>query len=157
MLDRRADLCQGYIGELLRHRIESCPRTALCNLLVTKTNFTLQYLVCSDNRSHQLATSVSQLANTPPSLPINLLFNSALPHTLDLAAGPALQLQLLLLLSTPRHSRTPCLTSRRSYAKRRMPPKKQVKEEKVLLGRPGNNLKSGIVCGPKRWKHPNKD
>jgi len=26
-----------------------------------------------------------------------------------------------------------------------MPPKKQVKEEKVLLGRPGNNLKSGIV------------
>ncbi|KAI0002780.1 putative GTP-binding protein [Xylariaceae sp. FL0662B] len=26
-----------------------------------------------------------------------------------------------------------------------MPPKKQVQEEKVLLGRPGNNLKSGIV------------
>ncbi|KAK2737186.1 hypothetical protein FQN57_000443 [Myotisia sp. PD_48] len=26
-----------------------------------------------------------------------------------------------------------------------MPPKKQVKEEKILLGRPGNNLKSGIV------------
>jgi obg-like ATPase 1 len=30
-----------------------------------------------------------------------------------------------------------------------MPPKKVVKEEKILLGRPGNNLKSGIVCtGP---------
>jgi obg-like ATPase 1 len=29
--------------------------------------------------------------------------------------------------------------------KRRMPPKKPVKEEKILLGRPGNNLKSGIV------------
>ncbi|KAJ8603188.1 hypothetical protein MRB53_042241 [Persea americana] len=28
-----------------------------------------------------------------------------------------------------------------------MPPKKAVKEEKLLLGRPGNNLKSGIVCG----------
>lgn len=27
-----------------------------------------------------------------------------------------------------------------------MPPKKQVVQEKVLLGRPGNNLKSGIVC-----------
>ncbi len=27
-----------------------------------------------------------------------------------------------------------------------MPPKKPVKEEKILLGRPGNNLKSGIVC-----------
>lgn len=26
-----------------------------------------------------------------------------------------------------------------------MPPKKQIKEEKILLGRPGNNLKSGIV------------
>jgi hypothetical protein len=28
---------------------------------------------------------------------------------------------------------------------RKMPPKKEVKEEKILLGRPGNNLKSGIV------------
>lgn len=27
-----------------------------------------------------------------------------------------------------------------------MPPKKQIVQEKVLLGRPGNNLKSGIVC-----------
>lgn len=26
-----------------------------------------------------------------------------------------------------------------------MPPKKEVKQEKVLLGRPGNSLKSGIV------------
>jgi obg-like ATPase 1 len=26
-----------------------------------------------------------------------------------------------------------------------MPPKKVVQEEKILLGRPGNNLKSGIV------------
>ena len=26
-----------------------------------------------------------------------------------------------------------------------MPPKKKVEEEKILLGRPGNNLKSGIV------------
>lgn len=27
-----------------------------------------------------------------------------------------------------------------------MPPKKQVEEKKVMLGRPGNSLKSGIVC-----------
>lgn len=27
-----------------------------------------------------------------------------------------------------------------------MPPKKVVKEEPVLLGRPGNNLNAGIVC-----------
>jgi hypothetical protein len=38
------------------------------------------------------------------------------------------------------------ITFKRTYAKhRRMPPKKAVKEEKILLGRPGNNLKSGIV------------
>ncbi len=37
--------------------------------------------------------------------------------------------------------------ARRSYAKSRkkMPPKKEVKQEKILLGRPGNSLKSGIV------------
>lgn len=29
-----------------------------------------------------------------------------------------------------------------------MPPKKAVEEKKILLGRPGNHLKSGIVCGP---------
>lgn len=27
-----------------------------------------------------------------------------------------------------------------------MPPKKKEEEKKVLLGRPGNSLKSGIVC-----------
>jgi len=35
---------------------------------------------------------------------------------------------------------------KRSYAKKKMPPKKAVKEEKILLGRPGNSLKSCIVC-----------
>ena len=38
----------------------------------------------------------------------------------------------------------------RSYTTRKknknMPPKKAPVQEKVLLGRPGNNLKSGIVC-----------
>lgn len=38
----------------------------------------------------------------------------------------------------------------RTYASKKknkkMPPKKEVQQEKVLLGRPGNNLKSGIVC-----------
>lgn len=39
-------------------------------------------------------------------------------------------------------------TQTRSYAKgsrKKMPPKKEIKQEKVLLGRPGNSLKSGIV------------
>lgn len=34
-----------------------------------------------------------------------------------------------------------------------MPPKKQVKEEKILLGRPGNSLKSGIVCMALKRSH----
>jgi hypothetical protein len=38
------------------------------------------------------------------------------------------------------------LATSRTYAKKKMPPKKAAKEEKILLGRPGNNLKSGIVC-----------
>ena len=32
-----------------------------------------------------------------------------------------------------------------------MPPKKKEEEKKILLGRPGNNLKSGIVCGKRSW------
>lgn len=37
-------------------------------------------------------------------------------------------------------------TSRRfASSRKKMPPKKAVKEEKVILGRPGNSLKSGIV------------
>lgn len=41
-------------------------------------------------------------------------------------------------------------TPKRRYAKKRgkMPPKKQVEEKKILLGRPGNSLKSGIVGHP---------
>lgn len=38
------------------------------------------------------------------------------------------------------------LLSSRSYSKKKkMPPKKQAEPEKILLGRPGNSLKSGIV------------
>ena len=46
-------------------------------------------------------------------------------------------------LSLPQNT----FTQQRCYSGRRrnMGPKKQVKEEKILLGRPGNNLKSGIV------------
>lgn len=36
--------------------------------------------------------------------------------------------------------------SAKQKKKGKMPPKKVVKEEKILLGRPGNSLKSGIVC-----------
>jgi len=56
------------------------------------------------------------------------------------AAGSAIKKPLLECTITLFH------TSTRHYSKRnKMPPKKQVVEEKILLGRPGNNLKSGIV------------
>jgi hypothetical protein len=38
-----------------------------------------------------------------------------------------------------------------------MPPKKAVKEEKIPLGRPGNNLKSGIVRLTLSWKMITQD
>jgi obg-like ATPase 1 len=57
----------------------------------------------------------------------------------------------------PRFSRKLCITFSpvRTYAsakKQKMPPKKQVKEEKILLGRPGNSLKSGIVSESPAWR-----
>ena len=66
-----------------------------------------------------------------------------------------IKLQLVLPFFTPslRHCirktvSTPTLASRNYTSRKRnrkMPPKKEVKQEKIL-GRPGNNLKSGIVC-----------
>jgi hypothetical protein len=68
---------------------------------------------------------------------------SSLPLILQrLSARTATQNQSLL-------SCTVLITTNRYYARgkgKKMPPKKAVKEEKILLGRPGNNLKSGIVC-----------
>ena len=77
-----------------------------------------------------------------------LLFSSsfAIPTLNRAAASTALDLSTLLLRSNLCASRS--LVTVRTYAKgkaRKMPPKKAVKEEKILLGRPGNSLKSGIV------------
>lgn len=78
-------------------------------------------------------------------------------HSGRCAAGSAFSSpqQLFLRCSTSSSAASPLSTSHftftpsRGFATRRgkkkMPPKKQVKEEKILLGRPGNNLKSGIV------------
>lgn len=70
-----------------------------------------------------------------------VFFTSIRPYSI-FAAGPALS---PYSKSSSRVALTPL--QRRTYAKKKkMPPKKAVKEEKVYLGRPGNNLKSGIVC-----------
>lgn len=73
------------------------------------------------------------------SLPVSFVSLSSFLH--PRAASSA-------FLNTPPVLRcTVLFTPKRRYAKRRgkMPPKKQVEEKKILLGRPGNNLKSGIV------------
>ena len=73
-----------------------------------------------------------------------LLFSSSLRPFCSLAAGPA-------FAPRAQHLQQPVLLiPLRTYAsksKKKMPPKKAVKEEKILLGRPGNSLKSGIVRG----------
>ena len=74
-----------------------------------------------------------------------ILFTSV-PRLSPSAAGPALARHYLRVTATS-YSALVSFATVRTYAKhRRMPPKKQVAEKKVLLGRPGNNLKSGIVC-----------
>jgi len=56
-----------------------------------------------------------------------------LAHTPRSIFSPSPNFQLILVRSYASHGR------------KKMPPKKAVKEEKILLGRPGNSLKSGIV------------
>ncbi len=78
------------------------------------------------------------------------LFTSSLYSISPRAAGPAFEphLQQAFVLSIRFPSIT---TTARSFAtsparkRSRMPPKKKEEEKKVLLGRPGNSLKSGIV------------
>lgn len=103
------------------------------------------------NRSKKLVVGEFAIARLQPptaatrSLQFFLRFNSPPPIFHESAAGSAFRV-CLLFASRRSSPHSPIQFQRRSYAKRRMPPKKAVKEEKILLGRPGNNLKSGIVC-----------
>lgn len=78
-------------------------------------------------------------------VPLRQIFSSSLSPSNSHAAGSALNLtrsSAVFLISS--------LHTTRAYSsKRKMGPKKEVKQEKLLLGRPGNNLKSGIVCANK--------
>ncbi|KAH3979793.1 hypothetical protein HBH98_173910 [Parastagonospora nodorum] len=85
---------------------------------------------------------------TPPAIPLTFSFSSLIPTFCRPAASTACCDFPTLL--HPSSTRKFCIsfTTVRTYAsakKKKMPPKKAVKEEKVLLGRPGNSLKSGIV------------
>ena len=78
-------------------------------------------------------------------------FTSGSCHFQISAAGSALGFQLK---ASPRSAPLlrPSSTAFRTFSastvghRSRMPPKKKEEEKKVLLGRPGNSLKSGIVC-----------
>jgi len=86
---------------------------------------------------------------TTSSFKSNVVFFTSIRTLSNFAAGPALS---SCSKFSPRVVLTPL--QKRTYAKKKkMPPKKAVKEEKVYLGRPGNNLKSGIVCmGPSQLR-----
>src|ERR1700744_1376243 len=82
---------------------------------------------------------------TIPSLLLTTFFTSPLRISI-LAAGTALEPCSSTTLRAVSAIAAAYPVQKRGYAKRKMPPKKVAEEKKVLLGRPGNNLKSGIVC-----------
>lgn len=96
-----------------------------------------------------LATSVAAVTTSPLQTPALFFFSLPLRFRPS-AAGPAFASPLK---HCSQQSAPPllsaflvCRTYASSKKKKKMPPKKVAVEEKVLLGRPGNNLKSGIVC-----------
>ena len=92
----------------------------------------------------RLALVPTNLFTTKPFT--SLTFASISPHFAPRAASSA----ALGQVPSSSRFRLVVFVQRRNYAKSRkkMPPKKKVVEEKIPLGRPGNSLKSGIVCYP---------
>lgn len=87
--------------------------------------------------------------NITPTNSLTFLFSSLIPTVYRPAASTARQFSSPFLSSPSSHKFFILSSCTRTYAsapkKKKMPPKKAVKEEKLLLGRPGNSLKSGIV------------
>lgn len=119
-------------------RFTSSPQLHLISLIPTRRQVTV------------VAKSKLSLTRTSRSL------FSSLSSFAPKAAGPALVLATHSTFNRSEwRSRAPTVTAvtQTRYAsnkdkknKNKMPPKKVVKEEPVLLGRPGNNLNAGIVC-----------
>lgn len=85
----------------------------------------------------------------PPTTSFAFLFSSLIPTVYRPAASTARQFSPPVFSAPSPHKFFILSSCSRSYAsapkKKKMPPKKAVVEEKLLLGRPGNSLKSGIV------------
>jgi hypothetical protein len=86
---------------------------------------------------------------TPPTGGLTFSFSSLIPTFYRPAARTASPFSAPLYHSGSHTKFFISLAATRTYAsapkKKKMPPKKAVKEEKLPLGRPGNNLKTGIV------------
>jgi hypothetical protein len=107
--------------------------SALCRIYETQDYTT-------PTAGHSRHTDFVKLQNSRSFI---LLFSSSNLFTTQ-AAGSAFRTTTRTALFIETYS---TFYQTRTYAKSRkkMPPKKEVKQEKILLGRPGNNLKSGIV------------
>lgn len=114
----------------------------------------IPYITPRNSRnSHQregLLLTLESIANTTITLGVPYIFTSAASRFQLWAAGSAFVLAHQAKTnstSIPSQLETvsrPFSTSIARY-RSRMPPKKKEEEKKVLLGRPGNSLKSGIV------------
>ena len=80
---------------------------------------------------------------TPPTWHFCISFPSVIPLFPRRAASTATEFSASHF---PRFFTTSPRACARGAKPKKMPPKKAVVEEKVHLGRPGNSLKSGIVC-----------
>lgn len=97
------------------------------------------------------ATARSQVVTTTKLPHFLFVFTSSAGSLPFSAAGSAFALQLNSKPLFRPHLRQLSILSRSFSSspvrlRSRMPPKKKEEEKKVLLGRPGNSLKSGIVC-----------
>jgi len=102
-----------------------------------KENLTLLHYTNPERGSPPLSR-LSPTITTTSNIGARRIFSSYPLILQPSSARTATQNQALL-------SCTVFITTTRSKSGKRMPPKKAVKEEKILLGRPGNNLKSGIA------------
>ena len=139
---------------VLGTRANNLGRCEPCVALIKLTESAASIFVHHPQARNQRGEEAAKLSpplftyTIPPTNSLTFLFSSLIPTVYRPAASTARQFSSPFL-STPSHKFFILPSCTRTYAsapkKKKMPPKKAVKEEKLLLGRPGNSLKSGIV------------
>jgi hypothetical protein len=123
------------------HSTHSQPNRSCSNVISKAPSITSRR-----GRSFPLPAFHSFTTTSP--FPFPLSFSSLIPFFRRSAASTAVDFSSTFHHSTSAPNFRFRVNAVRTYAKgkrKNMGPKKQVVQEKVLLGRPGNNLKSGIV------------